>query len=194
MQAYNHDLMLGETDRYLYVRRSIFIFQEFLLSGQSTLSNVLKDMLKPDRLNTIVDACNKDAVEVKFPLEEKKVLQRDVFIPTMDPIVGVHIIPGKCFAIMREMSLEVCQYLKHDMNTWPNSIVSIVTMCLSLEATQQGYHCMVYPLIQDINPEDPDEMLDFDDKITKVLRISYIDSHYDFLLIYKVNCSVDIIE
>ena len=73
----------------------------------------------------------------------------------MDPIVGVELFPGKPFAIMREMSLEVCHYLKHHMNTWPNSIVSIVTMCVSLEATQQGYHFMVYTLIQDIKPEDP---------------------------------------
>ena len=66
----NHDLMLGETDCYLCVRRSIFIFQEFLLSGQSALSNVLEDMLVPDRLNTMVYECNEGAVEVKFPLEK----------------------------------------------------------------------------------------------------------------------------
>ena len=67
----NHDIMLGETDFYLCVRRSIFIFQEFILSGQSALSNVLKYILVPDRLKTMVDACNKDTVEVMFPLEEK---------------------------------------------------------------------------------------------------------------------------
>ena len=53
---------------------------------------------------------------------------------------------------------------------------------------------MVYPLIQDINPEDPDEMLDGDDKITKVLCISYIDAHNGFLLIDKINHSVKIVE
>ena len=98
----------------------------------------------------------------------------------MDPIVGVELFPGKPFSIMREMSLEVCQYLKHDMNTWPNSIVSIVTMSLSLEATQKDYTFKVYPFIQDINREDPDDMLEVDDKITKVLCISYIDTHYAF--------------
>ena len=82
----NHDLMLGETDSYLCVRRSIFIFQEFLLSGQSSLSNFLKDMLKPDRLNTMVDTCNKDAVEVKFPLEEKKFLYEMFLFPQWIPL------------------------------------------------------------------------------------------------------------
>ena len=109
----------------------------------------------------------------------------------MDPTVGVHVIPGIPFAIMREMSFEVCQYFKHDMNTWPNSIVRIVTMCLSLKATQKGYNFMVYPLIQDI---DPEEMLDVDGKITKVLCISYIDAHNGFLIIDKVNHSVQIVD
>ena len=67
-------------------------------------------------------------------------------------------------------------------------------MCISLEATQKGYTFMVYTLIQDINPEDPDEMLDVDDKIPKVLCISYIDVHYAFLLKDKVNHSVEIVE
>ena len=87
----------------------------------------------------------------------------------MDPIVGVDVIPGKPFAIMREMYLEVCQYLKHDMNTWLNSIVSIVTMSHSSEATLKDYTFKMYPLIQDINTEDIDEMLEVDDKITKVM-------------------------
>ena len=67
----HHDLMLSETEGYLFVRMSIYIFQEFILSGQLSLSNVLKNMLKGDRLKKIVNACNKDAVEVMFPLEEK---------------------------------------------------------------------------------------------------------------------------
>ena len=112
----------------------------------------------------------------------------------MDPIVVVDAIPGKPLAIMKEISLEVCQYLKNDMNIWPKVIVSIVIMSLLLEATQKDYTLMEYTLIQDINPEDPDEMLDVDEKITKVLCISYIDVNYAFLLIDKVNHSVAIIE
>ena len=60
----------------------------------------------------------------------------DVFIPTMDPILSVGVILGIHFALMREIALEVCQYLRNDMNTCSNSIVSIGTMCLALEATQ----------------------------------------------------------
>ena len=70
----------------------------------------------------------------------------------MDLIPSVEVIPGKPFAIMRKMSLEVCQYLKHDMNIWPNSIVIIDIMCLSLDPTQKYYHFMVYSLIEDIDP------------------------------------------
>ena len=109
----------------------------------------------------------------------------------MDPIPSVEVIPGIIFALMKEMSLEVCQYLKHDMNTWPNSIVSIVTMCLSLEATQKDYTFMVYPSIEYMYTE---QMLQIDEKITKVLCIYYIEAHYGFLVIYKVNNSMDIVE
>ena len=84
----NHDLMIAEKYRYLCVRRNMFIFQKFLLSVQLVLSNDLLDMLKNDMLNTMKNAYSKDTVEVKFPFEEK-ILKRDVFIPTMDLIVGV---------------------------------------------------------------------------------------------------------
>ena len=53
---------------------------------------------------------------------------------------------------------------------------------------------MVYPLIQDIDPEDPAEMLEVDDKITKVLCISYIDANYGYLWIDKLYHSVEIVE
>ena len=65
------DLMLSETEHFLCVRRNIYILKEILLSGQLTLSNVLKDMLKGKKLKTMVNACKKDAIKVMIPLGKK---------------------------------------------------------------------------------------------------------------------------
>ena len=139
-------------------------------------------MYEGERLKIMVNAWNRDAAEVIFLLEEKDVFEWDVFIPTLDPVLRVDVIPDIHFAKMTRIYLKVCQYFKHDMNTWPIDTVGVVTMCLSLEAKQKGYPFMVYPLIQDIKPE---QMLQVDDKNTKVLCISYIKAHYGFLITDK---------
>ena len=51
---------------------------------------------------------------------------------------------------------------------------------------------MVYPLIQDINPEDHGEMLDGDDQITKVRSNSYLIK--DMKTTYNLTCAEYVLE